>query len=487
MSKFGKYFLIVLLSLVGLCAIGILYLFFVPNSNLFGICYISYNKNIDSQTYNVDENLINTIVLNSRNYELEVVPASSGNNNIYLRVYSNSFGFVLKKNSQPSVEASLLTGVLTFNVSEPFGACAKGRSKITLYIPEDYVTDLKLYNKNAISTINGKKLKIDNLLCSTNNGEFNFKNCTISGNISVKLNRGNFSFDESVVTDTNMVELNTFTGNFYASNSVLGNVDIKSNFRAMVKIKSCTKFTLSNTSAGGSVEIGEVGELIVNSSDTNLKIGKVTASASVVLTSSGKVDIDEINKQSSIKTNNGDINIKKATASLLLQALGNGNVKLNNTTAALITETKYGNISINFDQTAESYADNTNSRMLQATTKDGRVYANGVENVTIKITGSGSAEVYMKKVIGNSEIITDSGSVYVQFDDDASFVLNTIASNNIANVNYLALVDVGGNNHQYPGDKTFEINTIGANDNKLKIDSLTGSIKVRDYSTRDTK
>ena len=90
MKVFVRYFLIVILLLIGLFALGILYLFFVPGSSLFGITYISYSDNYNSEAY--DASNISTIRLNSRAYDVFVVPASS--EEISVRVYANSLGFV---------------------------------------------------------------------------------------------------------------------------------------------------------------------------------------------------------------------------------------------------------------------------------------------------------------------------------------------------------------------------------------------------------
>ena len=110
MKVFVRYFLIVILLLIGLFALGILYLFFVPGSSLFGITYISYSDNYNSEAY--DASNISTIRLNSRAYDVFVVPASS--EEISVRVYANSLGFVLNKNSKVDIEEDVENGELTF-------------------------------------------------------------------------------------------------------------------------------------------------------------------------------------------------------------------------------------------------------------------------------------------------------------------------------------------------------------------------------------
>lgn len=485
-SKFGKYFAIVLLSLIGLCAVGVLYLFIVPNSSLFGICYISYNKDYDSLTYNVDENAINSITLNSKNYNVEIKTSPSTSKDVYVRVYSNSFGFVLKKHSQVNIDAKLLTGDLTFNISEPYGACFKNRSKITMYVPENFAVNLKLSNKDATTNLNGEKLKIKNLSATTNNGEFNL-NCSVSENIAISLNRGNFTFGEDATTNQNQVELKTNTGNLYAQNAELGDVQIKSNFRAMIKIKKCNNFNITNQSAGGSIDINEVNNLSIDSSDTNVHINKVNNGGSISLSSSGKVDIDEICASMTISTHDGNINIGKVNAhTIWAKTTGNGHISVKNVFASVMADTKYGNINIEFNPTADSYSSNANSKKLQATTSDGKIYATDVENVNIEISGNGSAEVYMSNVLGENKIQSKSGNVYAQFADASSFVLSTKSDSNVANINCVQFTEIGGQNHIFSGSNSFNINTSSENGNSLSISTTSGYIKVRDCSTRAT-
>ena len=106
----------------------------------------------------------------------------------------------------------------------------------------------------------------------------------------------------------------------------------------MIKIKSCVSFDLNNTTAGGSVEIGTVGEFSVNSSDTNLSVNQITTGGAVVLSKSGKVKIGEINAQTPIKTKDGNITVDKATSPLFLVTTGSGNVVLKSTTSSTILQ-----------------------------------------------------------------------------------------------------------------------------------------------------
>lgn len=483
MKKFWKYFAIVILSLIGLCAIGLLYLFIVPNSSLFGICYISYNENFSSNIYNVDENSIGQIVMTSRDYDVEIT--TTDDRSVYVKVFANSFGFVLKKNSHVNIDTTLLAGKLTINVTEPNGACIPNNSKIKLYVPEDYEINLSLNNNNAKTKIDSQHLIVASLSGKTKNGKFDITKCTITGDISATVNRGNFTIGENVALDNNNVEFNSNTGNFYGEKSTFGNFVVKSNNRAMIKIYACEKFTLNQKSAGGSVKINTLQEIEVNSSDTNLDIDTIITGASITLTKSGKVNIKEIHALATIQTRDGNITIDKATNALSLTTKHNGNIILKKTTASVLAETVYGDISVYFDAEAESYQYNTGARKLQASTVDGQIIASGVENVSVDITGTGKASIYMNNVFGENKVSAGKGSAYIEFANESAFTLNTTAETGKFNINYLTLSNVGHENHEFTGTNNFNINTSSSNGRSLLASVSSGFIKIRDVATKN--
>lgn len=483
MKKFWKYFLIVILALMGLCCIGVLYIFFVPNSSLFGICYISYKDNKTSNSYSVKTNSIQTIDVDSRDYDFEVVQGAKGNNDIYLKVFANSFGFVLKKHSTIDIKSNLTAGCLTFDVDEPYGLCSAKNSKITLVIPEDFSVNLILTNHNASTTINSEKLIINNLTYNTNNGECFITSGKISGKISVTTNRGNINLSNSIILNNNDLDFSSNSGNLYASNSNLGVVEIKKNNYANIKIKSCSSFTFRNTTAGGTIQIEEVGDIIVASSSTNVNLGTIKSGASISLTSSGYINVKNIEANSTLSTHNGNIVVENASSPISLSSNGYGDIQLKNTTASLFAETSYGDITVEYDSNADSYKNNSSARLLQAKTYAGTITATGVDHTTITITGDGNANIYAHDITLENEINLTTGSVYVEFPTEASFRLTTNSETGVSNVNYLTLSDIGNQNHNYYGENTFNINS--GSSNLLKISSTSGYIKVRDVAMKN--
>ena len=94
MKNVVKYVTITLLMLLGLCCVGVLYLFFIPNSSIFNITYINHSELSTSKVYAANE--VSHVVLNSRAYDIQVV--STKKENVKVEVFANSFGFVLTKN-----------------------------------------------------------------------------------------------------------------------------------------------------------------------------------------------------------------------------------------------------------------------------------------------------------------------------------------------------------------------------------------------------
>ncbi|MBQ8615809.1 MAG: hypothetical protein IJ415_04510, partial [Clostridia bacterium] len=75
MKKVWKYLVITLLLLLGLCCVGVLYLFFMPGTSLFNITYINYNIKKETSKYSASH--VSAIELNSRSYEIEIIESET--------------------------------------------------------------------------------------------------------------------------------------------------------------------------------------------------------------------------------------------------------------------------------------------------------------------------------------------------------------------------------------------------------------------------
>ncbi len=475
MKVFWKYFLIVILLLIGLFALCILYLFFVPGSSLFGITYISYHDNYYSQSY--DSSSISRIEISSRSYDFEIVPADS--ENISVRVYANSLGFVLNRNSDINIDANVDSGVLTFNIDEPYGAAIANDSLIQLRIPTSKSFDIVLNNRSAQSSINNENLQINNLIYNTTSGNFSFNSGSILGYIDASIGRGDFIIGSNVLTNTNNVTLSATSGYFEALNSVLGNFEIESNNNAVILLKECHNFIEDIDEAGGRIEIDTVFYLDLNSSDTNVYINNLTNGSNIILTRSGTVEIQNNLATSDITTNTGNIVISESTGPLILTS-GDGNITVNSTFSRVTASSTYGDINVIFNSDAESYLNNRNSRTLQATTNNGKITASGVENVYITIKDNGRAEISMQNVYGENVVNGRSGSVSLLINRYAEYRLHTKTDSGDVSVNLMQISSTGTGGYT-DKERTEYINCDEYSFTAtLEVTTTTGNLHIRD-------
>jgi len=466
MKKFWKYFTLTILLLLGLCCVGILYLFFVPNSSLFGICYISNNEHYTSQDYSKTN--VETIILNSNNYDVKIVDTDS--DNISIKVYSNTFGFVLTKNKAVSIIPKLNNGSLTFNITEPTGFAFNSSSYIELSIPDSKTFNLNLKNNKAETKLNSSKIKLNNLTYETNNGDFVIENVTISGDIKLNLNKATLEYSSSVNNNSNDVYLNLTTGKFDASSSTFNDVIIESNTRGVVLIKECANITQDTTSAGGRIEVDTAKFVNIKSSSTNVYINNITDGAIIDLTN-GNISIKDLTDNSSLTTDSGNINIDKLNSYSNIKT-NTGNVTISNAQEHIELQTNYGTINIH-------YSDDAINRFVSAILDDGKIIVSGLEKINLNINGNGRAELDMKDVKGLSSIVANSGAVYVKVNKNAKYKLATKSDGSVR-VNLAQIA-------QYGGYTTKDLTTTYVNctsstfdSNVLEISTTTGNLTVLD-------
>lgn len=488
MKKVGKYLAISMLLLLGLCCVGVLYIFFIPNASLFNITYINHNNQIKSSVYNAEE--ISHVVVNSRAYDVEVV--ASNNDEIQLEVYSNSFGFTLTKNENVNLSASVSNSVLTFNVKESYGAAIKNNSRIKLHVSSNFPVDLTLSNKSATTIINSDDVKIKNLTYSSNNGNFYFNKGQINETINLDINKANFYISNTVKTNINNVKLKLSSGKFYANNQKLGEVELLKNSRGVVNIKECTRFTENISSAGGQINIEKASYVNILTSDSIISINEITDGANIELTASGKVSIQTLKTISSIKTNSGDIFVNNAESNLTLHS-NSGNIKVNSAQTIVSVNTISGKAEIFFNENAESFKNSTDGftyRVLNARVKNGTLIATGVEHLGlvkdaegvdvgegVEITGSGKITIKMNNVFGENQIIGNNGNVNMVINKQSVYTLLTESETGNVRVNLTQIIQYGG----YNTTTLTETNVNCKNsENKLSVKTTNGSLFVYD-------
>lgn len=477
MKKFWKYLLIILLLILGLFMVGVLYLFFVPGSSLFNITYVSLNVQGVSNAYHRD--IVQTITIQNRDFPINIVDASS--DNVSIRVYSNSLGFALVDNSTIAISSNIEDGNLTFTVTEPYGLTSKGDSVIELRIPENFSSNLRIINRNSTITLNKDDYSVEDLYYQGYSGQLNITSGSISGNIDLELNRSDFTLGENVTTNNNNVTINVNDGSFNASNADLGEVVIESNTRGVFYIGECDRLAESIATAGGRIQAGTVGSINVRTSDTNLTINTLTYGGTIELTMGGNIEIGTTNALTDLIANTGNILVHNAQERLLAETQ-DGSITVNNALYTVTATTTYGDIQVNFSEEAGHYLE-TGARALEATTDNGRIVANGVENIIITINDNGRAEINMSDVLGVSSVTGGTGSVNIVINQSSKYNLTTRSETGNVSVD-LMQVDVTVGNIGYT---TREETTTGVNlangettTNSLVVTTISGNLTIRD-------
>ena len=458
--------------------VGILFLFFVPGSSLFNITYISLNVQGVSKAYSKDE--VNTITIQSRDFPISVAEASS--ENISVLVYSNSLGFTLTKNSELGINSNLENGNLTFVVTEPHGLTSRGDSYIQLRVPANYSTNLSIINNNATVNIEKEDFTINNLYYTANLGEFNLNSGSIVGNLDLELNRSDFNLGENAVTNNNNVTINVNDGEFNATHSNLGEVLIESNTRAIFRIAECDRLTERVTTAGGRIEAGTIGSINVRTSDTNVYINTLTNGGTINLTDGGNIEISNTYALTDLTTRLGDISVNGAHAGLVVSS-HDGSINVENAYLYVNATNAYGDINVNFSNEADSYTSETSSRRLVATTENGKITSNGVENLLITIDGSGRVEVNMRDVLGVNSIVGDTGSVSLIINKDSQYTLTTKSDAGNVSVDLMQVdVTVGNIGYTSREETTTRVNLKEweSSENSLVVTTTSGDLTIRD-------
>lgn len=477
MKKVWKYISITLLLLLGLCCVGVLYLFFIPNSNIFGLTYISNNTKYYSEE--VEASSVNTIVVNSNAYKVNVV--ESQNEKISILVYDNSFGFTLTKYEKASISAKMSASTLTFNISEPVGAVLANSSFVELRIPKDATgISLELNNNKARTSIESA-ITIQNLSYLTSKGNLDISNCTINGQINLTLAKATATLHSTAKTNSNNINLNITTGKFDASqiSTTLGNITISNNERAVILLNECLSLKETLDIAGGRIEAKKINHVEIVSTDTNVYIKEVTDGATIIL-KSGTIEINSLSGSSDLQTADGNISINIVYSNVKAETTSAGNITINAAYKTVIANTSNGTIVVNFHKDAGSYSTTETNRELISTISDnGNLTANGVEHAEILAERNGRINVTMQNIKGANTIEgKESSEVYVKVNPQAEYKLQTTSTSGNVRVNLNQIPNHGGYT-----DKTLtttQVNGYTGNSDILFVQTVNGNLTVLD-------
>ncbi len=444
-------------------------MFFIPNSSLFNISYVNNNEKIKSLKYSHSD--VSEVVINSRAYNINILPAETDEYSV--EVYSNSFGFVLTKNKDCSINSNLKNGILTFNIEETHGLAAKNNSYVNLYVPSEISKNLNINNSSATTTIDSEYVTIENLTYSTSSGDFFFKAGKINGLMDLNFKKGKFNIEEEVETNENDVNLRITSGRFNAKKEKLGDIDIIENKNGVLKIHECGSLEEYSDSAGGQIYIDKMSHLEITSSDTIIEVGEITDAAIVTLTKSGKFSVNILQGPSFIITKSGNIFVGSCDSSSSFHTTS-GNITVNNAKKTISIKSNSGETVVNFSKETD-----VDKHTLYATILDGSLTATGVEHIGIdgiSITGKGSAFIEMSDVYGENSINGNNGNVKVVVESTSKYILTTSSNSGSVRVNLLQTSDFGGYTDL---NKTTKVN-CESSDNSLLVSSNKGSITVLD-------
>lgn len=471
--------------LLGLACIAVLYMFFVGNP-LFGIKYVSFNEDQNSNAFVAEQN-VETVNITNTKFDIKIVETVG--NEISLKVHNGVFGFVKTANSHLSLTESLKGKTLNFAVEEPHGFAISNNSYIQLNVPTNSKLNLVLNTNNCTTTIDLKNSTIANLSYSAAGGTVNFVSGKVEGQMDLDLGRAKFNIADAVQTNNNDVNLRLTSGAFNCQNKEFNSINLISSTSGVIRAKACAIFKGKNINAGGSVTIGTVSQKAdVEAGDTNITIGTLQFGI-IMLHKSGKISLTSVVGNASLTTNSGNITVAEAQ-SLIICSTTSGNVDVKSALGTANLHSASGNVNISFAENALHYnSPQTDGlakpRRLIAETDTGKITARGVENVEINLN-RGSANVYMENVFGNNLIQSSSGAVYLEVK------LNTLLAEDLwpsfrfishtagaVSVNF-AEVENQGTGGFTDKDLDFEVNhNSTTKNNTLKIVSVSGSIRAR--------
>lgn len=478
MKKVGKYLTITVLLLTGLFFIGLLYLFFVPKSTLFGITFISYNEKTLTSYY--DASQVQKVVLNSHSYD--IVVESSHSSKLYAKIENHSLGYVFTENKDLKVSESLTNNTLKINVVEPHGAAFKNNSLITIFLPKNQAIDLEIKNENAHVVIEDDDVMIRTLTYSAEKGNFDLRNATITEKLDLDLHKVNFDISSKAKLNACVVDLKITTGRFDASSSTLGNINILKNERGVILLNKCGTLFQREKVSGGRIEANEIGTLSFTGTDTNLYITKITNGAIVNITS-GDIKISTLSGTSDIITENGNITIKTCS-SKITTLTKDGNIKISKAYNKTSATTTNGDITVHFASDAEFATEsNKDYRHLIAKSSSGNVKASGLNSAIIKVTNKGNINVSFENFEANATLISsiesNKGSIYIKTKKDSAYVLNSETKGS-SRINLSQTEVYNGWTDKKITDKLINCDTLENKTNQFTIKSSSGNILMHD-------
>jgi len=498
------YFGVLLLTLIATVIFCAGFLFFYRDGNIFGIQYIKLDQRIIAKQ-SADMSGVENIEINCKDFDV-AVKINSNVENVIGAMRNKVFGYANKNKAQTKfvLEYNDVSKTATFTATEPSGWLNKSDAYIEIAIPKSLADrGLNLYVKTSkadVSIGGSEDCAYGTVGIKTSKGDAKIKNAIIINKLDLNIGSGTVVVGESCGT-TDMIGANLKVGSgtidlteIDTNKFYLGTVEVIKNVKGKINILQAKEVvTNGNINGGGKVQIKEVGFVDFISLDTHVYINKITENtmSRIKLTGNGKVVVNQVVCDLEVNANDGSVKINEAFGTLALST-DHGDIAVGKTLKLVSAATVYGNIKIGFSDSALDYADTSindsnKNRAVVATTKNGHIIVEGLQNGHINATGSGRISLSYNKVVGTNEINGKLGNVSIVVPNPSSNTSNEYAFNLRvkSDVNADIKVGVAGSigrvDFSESGVHEFTniYNSTTSTSNSLYVESSTGSIKVR--------
>lgn len=428
---------------LGIILFGIMYFF--PSFRIFNVGLIHYNKDVMSETIDVDDysgydNIV--INVNTKSLGVMVIPCEKyeltedgeENTDVPLNEIScyldlHIFGF-----ASEITEYNVTTDVLkangnklniSYNVSEPKGWISTSGSEIVIEVPSDFNYTLNVTTESGDILLGNEdvRLNLKALAIDTSSGETTITNICDFEEDEIVLDYLNLKTDSSwidlsMITNINVKTYTTIdskSGGFTFENlfsSVVANGD---NLTIKAKLISCDD-GFSFVADKGTLEIEKLEgyngcEVSVITEDCDINIGKLEGQ-STFLTSSGKVIIGTIDDKCNIESDSANIEINNARE-LIHISTDSGDIVVKNYEKSADFVSHSGDINISNNSELQSDISTT----VTATNGNIKV-SNRINKLTLQTKGDAVVDITFKEIATISfehKVVLNSGSSAVVY------------------------------------------------------------------------
>ncbi len=498
------YLSVILLALVATVIFCAGFLFFYRDGNIFGIQYIKKNEILFARE-SADMSNLQNIEIESGDFDV-IVRVNSAQSNLIGAMCNKAFGYAIKSKAQPKFELEYneATRTAEFSSVEPKGWLNKKDCYIEIAVPEDLSEkniNLKIKtNKGDIKIGGGLDWQVGTINIESKKGDGKVKNLTIAGDMVLKAGSGCFTIAETCES-VGEIDAQLSVGSGTLDLTKIDSEKLKLDIARVVKnsrgqiniLKTKELITNENINGGGKVQVVEVGFVDFASLDTNIYIKTITnpEASRIKITGNGKVFVNQVMGGLEVDANDGDIKINSAFGTLALSA-SRGDIEVVEALKLVSATTTYGNIEITFGDAALDYADTSvndsnKNRAVIATTKNGHIIVQGLQNGVITATDSGRISLSYDRIVGDNQVVGKLGTVNIIVPHPATNSSNECAFNLKVHSEVSADIKVGvaGSigrvDFSESGIHEFKniYNSTSSTLNNLSVKTSTGPIKIR--------